>query len=86
MEPASRAAANKLLTILKALQDSRELQTKQYDRFRHKRPLNGSQCWMSVRRLGREKKKNIENKGNALKKKVKPLKRQSTDSYRLKEI
>ena len=41
---------------------------------------------MTVRRLGREKKKNIENKVNALKKGVKSLKRQSTDSYRLKEI
>ena len=41
---------------------------------------------MSVHRLGREKKKNIENKVNALEKGVKSLKRQSTNSYRIKEI
>ena len=42
--------------------------------------LYGSQCWMNVRRLGKEKKKNIKNKVNVLKRKrVKSLKRQSTE-------
>ncbi len=42
---------------------------------------------MNVRRLERQKKKNTENKVNIFfKKKVKSLKRQSTDSYRLREI
>ena len=40
---------------------------------------------LDICRLGREKKRSIENKVNALKR-VKSLKRQYKDSYRLKEI
>ena len=54
-----------------------------------KRPLNGSQCQRNVCRFGNEKKRNIdsyEKEVNGFLKKVKSLKRQGTDSHRLKGI